>query len=789
MHAALEEIANLLGRIGGSGSFAARRTCPPDDLSLEIRGVGRVRFPISPVAALRLCGVARPARHGYKSETRLDRRVRDTWEIPGRHVSIDERRWARTLVPQLERIRRDLGLSEKCRLTAELHNLLVYGPGQFFAPHQDSEKADNMIGTLVVSLPSRFTGGAMVLDHRGRRMLVGGSARHLTLLAFYADCRHEVRPVKQGHRIVLTYNLVAEGDGCAVPLPADRIESLSASVRHFFETPRPSRFADARAQIPPDRLVYLLDHEYTQRALAWGRLKNPDAERAAALQEVARRLDCEIFLALADVHETWLCEDEYDGYRGRRWDYYHEDDDAENETGNGYAPVGTPEPTDLIDSDVELRHWVGSGGRPRGIPAGVGSDELCFTKPTRDFDPFESDYEPYTGNAGNTVDRWYHRAAVVLWPRERTFVIRAKASPRWAIGRVAQKLDAGHTSDALELGRRLMPFWSNCASIEERKGLLEGTLKLAAKLADPDTATALLQPFTLLEITAKLAPRLPELLDRYGTEWCQSLFKQWTPERNVSETADARPKWISSALAPICRALGADGSSDGRTLAAEILIQQQGWLLRQVKLTLEMGSSDATIARGLAALGRPILGLLEASRAVEQSEVEEKVVDLLTEETVEPTVHLQLGLLRAAHEHRRPDTSSVLEKVHARCIKDVTTRLAEPLRSHDDWSLKVPLRCRCEMCGILSRFLAAADKTRLEWPLAKEKRAHVHRTIDSRDLPVRHETRRTGSPHTLILEKTSALFQREAAARRMWQAELDWLTRTTRDFRLPKAGQ
>jgi hypothetical protein len=127
----------------------------PFVMSVEIRDVGRLRFPISRAAALRLCAVARAARPGYRSETRLDRRIRDTWEIPGGHVSIDERRWARTLVPQLERIRRDLGLPEKCRLRADLHNLLIYGPGQFFAPHQDSDKADDMIGTLVVSLPSR----------------------------------------------------------------------------------------------------------------------------------------------------------------------------------------------------------------------------------------------------------------------------------------------------------------------------------------------------------------------------------------------------------------------------------------------------------------------------------------------------------------------------------------------------------------------------------------------------------------------------------------------------------
>jgi hypothetical protein len=42
------------------------------------------------------------------------------------------------------------------------------------------------------------------------------------------------------------------------------------------------RWSSDREREPPDRLVYLLDHEYTQRGLAWNRLKNTDTARAAA---------------------------------------------------------------------------------------------------------------------------------------------------------------------------------------------------------------------------------------------------------------------------------------------------------------------------------------------------------------------------------------------------------------------------------------------------------------------------------------------------------------------------
>lgn len=47
----------------------------------------------------------------------------------------------------LDEIRADLGLPDTTSLRAELHSMLVYEPGQFFAPHQDSEKHDAMIAT------------------------------------------------------------------------------------------------------------------------------------------------------------------------------------------------------------------------------------------------------------------------------------------------------------------------------------------------------------------------------------------------------------------------------------------------------------------------------------------------------------------------------------------------------------------------------------------------------------------------------------------------------------------
>ena len=86
--------------------------------------------------------------------------------------------------------------------------MLVYEPGQFFVAHQDSEKDDAMIATLVVMLPSAHSGGELVVHHGGAATAYRGSKSAISLVAFYPDCLHEVRPVKSGHRITLTYNLL-----------------------------------------------------------------------------------------------------------------------------------------------------------------------------------------------------------------------------------------------------------------------------------------------------------------------------------------------------------------------------------------------------------------------------------------------------------------------------------------------------------------------------------------------------------------------------------------------------
>ncbi|KAN0067271.1 hypothetical protein V8E54_014726 [Elaphomyces granulatus] len=102
-------------------------------------------------------------------------------------------------------------MAEPTQIKAEIYKLVLYEEGAFFLPHQDSEKADGMFGTLVVSLPSKHEGGDVVASHRGEsRTFSSSSASEFdySYAAWYSDITHEVKPVTSGYRIVLTYNLI-----------------------------------------------------------------------------------------------------------------------------------------------------------------------------------------------------------------------------------------------------------------------------------------------------------------------------------------------------------------------------------------------------------------------------------------------------------------------------------------------------------------------------------------------------------------------------------------------------
>lgn len=761
---ATTNISERLAALETNGCFATRFAIDADP-QLYVEGAGEVSLPLTVQMAHRLCAVARPAHHGYKDQTRLDPRVRDTWEIAASELRFKGPEWEAALDQALVRIGRDLGLGPDAMLRAELHNLLVYAPGQFFSMHQDSEKLDGMMGTLVVTLPSSFTGGEFLVSLHGQTQRSNVLEKQLEAMAFYADCHHEVRPVKQGYRVALTWNLIADS---GIPLRAcseQEVDALAEDIRRFWQAPPAPRWpGDTRIE-PPDRLVYLLDHQYTPSGFSWGRLKGVDLPRVAALRQAAKKLEAEIFLALADVHETWTAEDE-GSYS--RWEF-EEDGDEEFDSDTVDHTLG-----ELIDSEVELRYWrAPDGGEEVPGHSFVTEAELCLNRDSVDCTPFKTEYEGYMGNYGNTLDRWYHRAAVVMWPRDRAFVIRARQAPLWAMEQIVSRFDAGEPAQALEMLERLLPFWKVVARSSNGAELFASTLAVACELDDASNADILLAPFTLVQLTPEMGSGLLRLLDRHGLTWCMERLHQWAHQ---SQREESWRVWMEWALPRLVRILISAKAADGANFAAGVVLECCDWLsksMSQIQL-IENVRASARL-KALEAISGALWGVFQSGHMVGDQRIGRQMIEMLSAEAW--PIDLPLGVLRAAEAGSEDGSRRGLAPVHAYCMRVLEAYLARPERSASDWAIEAPAGRAAlgELADSLLRFLASSDQRQLEWPLAQGKRETIHRFIDLHELPVRHETRRSGRPYTLVLEKTSKLFEREVAERKQRSEDLAWL--------------
>ena len=756
---ARERLARLLDDSEPTGSFSAQLLAPAHFLRLDVTGAGPVSLPVRAPQAKKLIAVARPAMFGRGEETLTDTKVRDTWEITPDQIRLGGPGWTTLMESALEHFRDELGLPPTTRLRAEPHSMLVYGKGQFFLPHQDSEKDDAMVGTLVVSLPSAHTGGELVIDHAGASKTYRASKEELTFVAFYADCRHEVTPVRSGYRVTLTFNLLS---GNETPTqPAGPVTELAHCLTEHFTTPATPRYG-GRDLATPKRLVYLLDHEYTQRGLNWSRRKGVDAERAALLRAAAERAGCEAVLALAELKETWDAwpsdEDPWDDY-----DYYEEEeedgdhDDTYRDRGSNHDDYQL---NDLVDDEITLGWWTspdGVGGEP--VSLYVPDSEVCATTPSADLTPYQSEYEGYMGNYGNTLDRWYRRAAVVVWPRDRAFAARAEAGSQWALSELRTRIETGDLEGARAAAESLAPFWKTIGSQAE---LLDTALHVAAGLDAAGTAAMLLEPFRVETVGLEHAGGLAAAAGQYGEQWTRGVIDGWFGPKHYYETR--RHEWVEK-LPQLCRALHAAGAPEvARLLAADAW----RWMGDQLLIWTTTGRTEVRQPH-LEMLGSPLVRLLEAA----DDGLRDDIVAALRGYGDTVLGCLMPALRSAAALPTAERRAGGLDAVARDCAKRLGAIIARPLRDADDWSIAWT-GCGCHLCDALGRFLGSQSRV-LEWPLAKDGRRHVHTQIDSAELPVRHKTRRQGRPYTLVLTKTDELFTRQKDARHKAVTDLTWL--------------
>lgn len=172
--------------------------------------LGDIRFPLGKNQARQLIKLCHQAPYGKGVETLVDTKVRKTWELDAGQFEVKNPDWSEVVNGVVANVHQELGL-ENHKLVAHPYKLLVYEKGSFFLRHRDGEKLDRMVATRVIGLPSVYTGGELKVYHEKQQhkvVLKGARSGYgLSYAPFYADCEHEICPVKSGFRLCLIYNL------------------------------------------------------------------------------------------------------------------------------------------------------------------------------------------------------------------------------------------------------------------------------------------------------------------------------------------------------------------------------------------------------------------------------------------------------------------------------------------------------------------------------------------------------------------------------------------------------
>ncbi|KAE8394112.1 hypothetical protein BDV23DRAFT_179916 [Aspergillus alliaceus] len=417
-----EDLIAILDDVRSTGSFVTSANLHTAvNPGLYIPSVGNIRLPISVEDAKAIIQASHLSPYGKGTETLINESVRKSWQLNADQLALQNPLWQAQIGMLVNKAVTGLGLKANSQeVKAELYKLLIYEEGAFFLPHQDSEKADGMFGTLTVCLPSKHEGGDVIASHQDDHITfktASTSEFGFSWAAWYADVTHEVKPVTSGYRIVLIYNLIHRPSAALLDFHGSKTEKLVRLLESWARAADedPMQYLDGwdegiRDACPP-ALVYKLEHQYTMAELSFSRLKGVDQSRFAELQDACRRTGFNIFLANIEKIDIGGVDDDgyYDGYYGG---YYDRDDYA----GNGTYPI-----RDLIDSSLELSHVVNSEGITVGrhIPF---REDMLVQEGVFDRDPDNEDFQGFTGNEGATTTHFYHETGALIIPERFRFL-------------------------------------------------------------------------------------------------------------------------------------------------------------------------------------------------------------------------------------------------------------------------------------------------------------------------------------------------------------------------------
>lgn len=739
-----KKLLQLLKTIQGNGSFATsgiKKIIPP---GLHIKGVGEIGLPLTPLQIREIIKVSHKAPFGKGSKTITDTNVRRAWELNADQLSFRNDDWKAFLETLINKVKDGLGIEDK-PVAASLYKLLIYEEGDFFLPHKDSEKEPGMFGTLIIGLPSTHTGGELMIRFDGKEKIVDFSSPasnyKMPYAAFFADCDHEIKPITSGYRACLVYNLTqpsgAEKLGHAqTGIQLDQMTALFKSLPIRTNKPK----------------AVLLEHQYTPANFSWASLKHHDKPRAELLLGAAKRAGYFAELGLVTHYQMGELE-------GGSYDYDYRGRNSNHNSDSGNGSMG-----EVYEQYTTIEHWS-DGETPALGKIDIGNDDLITDFEIGKEDPIEEEEEGYTGNAGMTMEYWYHYGAVIFWPMANHIDLLSVAAlpvrlkwleyyyKHWDNGELnsikyAQQIITRFTDD--ELNER---YWA------PSDFSIVATLLL--KLKDEKfilgkCAALLATVFSRIQVMNWVA-----LLQGYEANLFMPIFEK------VANTHDV---YSLNHLLEILKALSSYPSSPLDDLLQHH-IQNIPQYLDNVQLS-KLTEKDRYEDEEKATRKATIIAILE--KIIVLSQCKEYHAHWIKSTVAAITKSLPRNYVNKVLIVVSKDEKGILAKqLQHQCVIDLANRTAVKPTPPSDWARKAPnTKDDAVIWKILIPFLESPDQQVFEYRKNESLRKQMEMAINRVTVDLSVETIKKGAPYTLRITKTQAAYEKQL---KHWHEDITFL--------------
>lgn len=418
-------------------SFCCSGLLPPEtpDPNLRINGMSApLHLPLSgssyeeQVCELKQLSARAPC--GIGTETVINEEIRRCRQVNASEISLSPA-WDAAVQQLARRVAAQLGVLDDA-VSAHLHKLVLYRPGDMFRAHVDSEKQPRMFATLVLQLPSECSGALLIVKHGGvEKQIDLSSGREFDddedpipfrYAAFFTDCVHEVTALQYGVRVALLYNLVrdkrrsnrlrnSDADTATPKTDLEVVRRLKDCAGQWSDS--------VRSEPTPLRLMLPLQHRYTPRDISFANLKGADAAMALHVRQSGA---FEMRLLLVERNEEKFAKDGVDSESELDEDFDRRMAAMSPAKKRRRLLVANTLGSDLqYEKGITAIKAMGETGKDSINAPWMYA--LDWKIEALDGDLFSSPELPVdggyrvTGNEGIRIDLTYQRAVLVLWPK------------------------------------------------------------------------------------------------------------------------------------------------------------------------------------------------------------------------------------------------------------------------------------------------------------------------------------------------------------------------------------